>query len=91
MSHQNNIKRYKKTQMNFEKLLAQRVAENSKSIRVILFRVCPSVPSYFMFALLFIPSLNALRSYRFVSLYLVAILFGGNNIKHPARFTYRSS
>lgn len=77
--------------MNFEKLLAQRVSANPKSIGVILFRDSPSVPYYFMFALLFIPSFNALRIYRFVSLYLVAILFGGNNIKHPARFTYRSS
>lgn len=45
----------------------------------------------FYVSLLFIPSINALRIYRFVSLYLVAILFGGNNITHPARFTYRSS
>ena len=40
-----------KTQMNlnFEKLLAQRVSANPKSIGAILFRDCPSMPYYFMF------------------------------------------
>ena len=52
--------------MNFEKLLAQRVFANPKSIGVILFRDCPSVPYYSMFALLFIPSINALRIYQLV-------------------------
>ena len=38
-----------------------------------------------MFALLFIPFLNALRSYRFVSLYLVAILFGGTEAHNESK------
>ena len=59
------------TKKNFEKLLAEKFSKSAIAIQFNLLQICPSMPS-FLYAMLFIPCFNILRSYFHDSLNTVA-------------------
>ena len=60
----------KKTKKNLKKLSGKKVFKTTIAIRFNLLQVCSSAPT-FVFAVLLIPSFNALSSYLYISLNLV--------------------